>query len=59
MASVIWDVGLDIKSSYIHLFKLAEKLKETGQMDIAKNIEDEAKNLKSAYLNLAKDHGWV
>lgn len=59
MASVIWDVGLDIKNAYIKLFKLAETAKLLDQEELANSIEGEAKCLKDTYLNLAKDHGWI
>lgn len=59
MASVIWDVGQDIKSTYISLFELAGDADKFSKEELVKIIEDEAKSLKSTYRDLAEDHGWV
>lgn len=58
MSSVIWDVGQDIQASYQHLFEVIRNSANYSKEDLLKIMEDEAKDLKDTYQNLARDHRW-
>lgn len=58
MASVIWDVGRELKESYIALFELVNNKDNYTKEQLLEAIENEAKGLKSSYQDLASDHGW-
>jgi len=58
MASVIWDVGRDIETSYKYLYEVVSNADKYSKEELLKIIENEAHDLKGTYEDLSKEYGW-
>ena len=58
MASVVWDVGRDLKDAYVGLYEIVNNKDSYTKEQILEKIEHEALHLKQSYNNLAEDYGW-
>lgn len=59
MASVVWDVGRDMKDCYEYLLDVVKNEDIYTKYELLRVIETQAKGLKDTYENLAEDHGWI
>lgn len=58
MASVIWDVGREMKDCYEYFLDVVENGDIYSREELLKVIEIRAKSLRDSYNDLSEDHGW-